>query len=94
MGRSPRLGPYLFFVTYRFVSKVSDDSRLESFTHAKSFLSDVVGFPDVIGQVPDGFQLFDCAEAEEPLRAILTPNDNWVYPWNSTSCPVEVPRVI
>ena len=66
----------------------------DAFPPLKSCASDVVDFPDVLGQVPGDFQLFDCAEAEEPLRILSNPNGDCVYPVTSTSYPAKTPRVL
>ena len=50
------------------------------FPPLKSCVGQVVEFPDVLGTFSDDFQLFGCAEAEEPLRVLLNPTDDWVYP--------------
>ena len=55
--------------------------------------SEVIEFPDVLGQVPDDFQLFDCAEEEEPLRVLLNPNGDWVNPVMETRYPAQIPYV-
>ena len=47
-----------------------------------------------MGRFPDDFHLFGGAEAEDPLRAILNPNDDWVYPIRSVSYPSQIPRVL
>ena len=64
------------------------------FPPLKSCLPEVIEFPDVLGQVPDDFQLFDCKEAEEPLRILSNPTDGWVYPVMSTSYPARTPYVL
>ena len=77
-----------------FATKPPNGSLPGPFPPLKSRSADVVEFPDVIGQVPADLHLFDCTEAEEPLMAILTPDDNWVYPANSPSFPIAAPRAL
>ena len=57
-------------------------------------MDQVIEFPDVLGVAPDDFQLFDCTEAEEPLRILLNPTDDRVYPVMSTIYPAKFPRVM
>ena len=57
----------------------------------KSCVGQVIEIPDVLGIAPDDFQLFYCADAEEPLRVLLNPTDGWVYPVFPTSYPAKFP---
>ena len=66
----------------------------DGFDPLKLCIDHVVDFPEVLGIAPGDFQLFDCTEAEEPLRILLNPSDDWVYPVMSTSYPASFPRVM
>ena len=60
----------------------------------KSCVGKEIEFPNVLGVVPDDSHLFDCTEAEEPLRVPRNPNDDWVYPVIPTSYPAQFPRAM
>ena len=71
---------------------VREDSN--NFPPLKSCVDQVVEFPDVLGIVPDDFQLVDCTESKEPLRVLLNPTDDWAYSVISTSYHAQIPRVM
>ena len=70
--------------------------------HAPSVLSeteDEIGNPRTTLQIPLPGRLsptciFGRAESEEPLRAILNPNDGWVYPVMMASQSAHAPSVL
>ena len=73
---------------------LSAPKRPGDFPPLKSCVDQVVEFPDVLGTAPDDFQLFDCTGAGGPLRVLLNPTDDWVYPVMSTSYHAHLPRAM
>ena len=74
---------------------VPTDGHIDGqFPPLKSCLSDVVEYPDSIGQVPGDIHLLGCAEDEAPLRSILNPSGDWAYHVNPMSYPFQIPRAL
>ena len=85
---------YLSPSTHERCFKALGCSLLKLFPPLKLCVADGVEFPDVLGEVLGDFHLFDCTEAEEPLREIPTSDDNWVYHVNSSRFPAAAPLVL